>query len=99
MKDIIAGLILIVVGFIGLLVVSSILNGFVLVKLWEWFLVTPFGFPKLSVPVAIGISIIAKYLTIQQIPKTDNKSTDTYCFAIVYPLLTLCIGWVVHLFV
>lgn len=52
----------IIVSLLGLMVVLSILRGFVLSQLWGWFIV-PIGVPSISVPQAIGIAIIASVLT------------------------------------
>ena len=103
MRAILGAILCILTGFMGMIIVSSVLNGLVLVKLWSWFIVPTFALPVLSVPVAIGISILVKYLTLQKMPKDDNagaaKIGEAYGFAIAYPILTLFIGWLVHFFV
>lgn len=39
------------------------LDGFVLTKLWQWFIVSTFGVNPLTLIQAIGISAVVKYLT------------------------------------
>jgi len=104
MKQMLAALGLLFTGFIGLMVMSSIINGFVLTKLWAWFMVPAFGLPQLSIPIAIGVSMVVKYLTYQKPPESKdennvNKIGEALGFVIFYPLITLFIGWVVHFFV
>jgi len=104
MRQMLSAIGLLLTGFIGILVMSSIMNGFVLTKLWAWFMVPAFGLPQLSIPIAIGISIVIRYLTYQKPPEPEganniNKIGETLGFVIVYPIMTLFIGWVVHFFI
>ena len=103
MKQMLAALGLLFTGFIGLMVMSSIINGFVLTKLWAWFVVTTFELPQLSIPTAIGISMVVRYLTYQWQPDLEGGSGDKVAksvgFSIMFPFMTLCLGWIVHLFV
>lgn len=80
-------------------------NGFALSVLWEWFIVTGFNAPSISIPTAIGIALIVNFLTNK--PKKDNDTSNSdFLEGIVYvlilgiltPTLALAIGWVVTLF-
>lgn len=82
--------------------------GFVLTKLWLWFMVPTFGLPALSLPVAIGITMIVRFMCPKSIPKLEDfmkKDEETWItflkFAMLFvlPWLTLLIGWIVSLFV
>ncbi len=87
------------VGILALCGVSSILCGFVLTVLWGWFVVPTFGLPQLSLVPAIGVSMVASYLSHQYIPSKDGDSfTSALAYSITYPLITLLFGWIVHLF-
>lgn len=100
MRALFGAIICIIVGAIGMMVLSSVLGGFVLVKLWGWFIIPTFGLPALSIPVAIGITLMSKYMTIQKKPEMqDDDFVSQYSFAIAFPLVTLIIGWIVHFFV
>lgn len=99
-----AEVILAIIALPVLIVINSILNGFVLTVLWGWFVVPLFSLPPLNIPQAVGISIILSYLTHQ---KTDTKDKDdgfwstilsALLYIILYPLLVLAIAWVVQLF-
>lgn len=87
-------------GFIALMLIGAILNGFVLCKLWIWFIVPTFGLPTLTIPVALGISLMASYLTSRPDTNQDDK-TDwgmLLAMSLIYPLLVLLFGWFYTLF-
>ena len=97
-------ILLTIVGFIGMMIVSSIFNGYALSVLWGWFVVPTFGLPELTIAPAIGLAMVVSYLTHQH--RTDEKSeknfgeqmATTFSWAISKPLFALLFGWVVHLF-
>ena len=81
-------------------VASSLIYGFVLLRLWEWFVVPTFGLPLLSLPVAVGISLIVSLLTISS-PKTKDTREDSEKWvdrgvALIVPLLYLFFGWLFY---
>jgi len=92
------------VGFVALMVVSSILNGYVLSILWGWFVVPVFHLSPLTIVPAIGVALVVSYLTHQtndcqeKERSTSEKIAYAVAVAVVKPLLALCLGWVVHLF-
>jgi len=83
------------------MVLAPVWSGFVLSILWGWFLVPAFHLPQITIPLAIGISLVIGMLTYQvsaQEPdKTYTKRSIT--IAIVYPLLLLIFGAIVHIFI
>ncbi len=87
------------------IIVNALLSGWILSVLWGWFIIPVFHLPALTIPYAIGISIVAGLLTHQyQDRNTKNKSaeeriTDVLMVSIIDPLLVLVIAWVVKLFV
>lgn len=93
-----------IVGAVGLLligvsviVVASIVHGFVLQQLWSWFIV-PFDFPELGIAHAIGISGLIRYLTYQPFLKTQKVDWKQHlAFAVAYPSFILLFGYIVHL--
>jgi fatty acid desaturase len=96
------------VGFIGavagLLVAVCLLNGWVLLLLWRWFVPVLFpNVPLLTVPVAIGISLIVSLLTHQDMSDVAKKSeTDrwsTFAGLFTRPLFVLLIGWIVRQYI
>lgn len=100
------GLFSIVIGVVASIfiisAISSIINGFVLSKLWLWFIVPFFGFAPLSIPLAIGISLIVTFLTYHTIGlKAEDdaaKKRGNAVLVFVRPFVYLLFGWVVHSF-
>ena len=82
---------------IGLVASSAILRGWVLSLLWGWFFVPVLDLPPLSIPQAIGISIVVGVLAHQPDTLKDKyqDSSKVWIAAFVYPLTVLLIGWIV----
>ena len=99
------------IGIFATFVVTSfvawIWSGWVLTKLWHWFVVPFFEAHELRIPVAIGLAIIVGYLTKEVSPSSKpkvEKSTSEHLIefatiAILKPLVAFVVGWIVHLFV
>lgn len=82
------------------LFLEPFLYGFVLVKLWSWFVAPTFHVPNLNIPVALGISLVVGMLT-HQFVKTKEKveyETADFLGAVLRPLLYLGIGAIYHAF-
>jgi len=86
------------------LLLSTVLRGFVLVVLWSWFVVAHFHIAPLTIPVALGISLIVSFLTahvdLDDKPTGQAKSRlyKAISASLVVPIFTLALGWVYHLF-
>lgn len=88
-----------------IMVYTVTLNGWALAKLWAWFIVPSLGAPLLSVPYAIGVSLVVSYLA--HTAKHEDKEDKDYAeilvraFAIgtVKPLLALGFGAIVTRFI
>lgn len=78
---------------VGLL---AVWRGFVLTYLWSWFVVGYFHVPPLSIPIAIGLSLIAGFFSTHQ--KNDETLGNTLAMAVFAPAMTLFIGWIVTKF-
>ena len=93
-----------IVGFVVLMVLSSIFNGYALSVLWGWFVVPTLSAPALSLVPAIGISIVVSYLTYQHhnyVEKEQSFGTQVLygtITAIIRPSLALLFGSIVHSF-
>ncbi len=106
MKYIMTGLGMFVMVF-TCLVASSAWQGFVLTKVWGWFVVPSFGLTTLSIPVAIGLVCTMRLLTGLYNQATvfdkDDSKEDTFGKAIgvmfIAPLILLVIAWVATWFV
>src|SRR3989344_254836 len=107
----ILGAVIVVVGLVvgmlvligGIMVVATLLRGYVLSVLWRWFMVPTLGLPALSVAQAIGIALVVGMLTHQSqhyYPEDKDEKTSNKVVRIIEPFLTpfviLLIGWVVR---
>jgi hypothetical protein len=45
--------------------------------LWRWFIVKQFSLPELSLPLAVGVGLVAGSLTYQLPPDVVEKERDT----------------------
>ena len=91
------------VGIFALLVISSLLRGFVLVKIWGWFIVPLFHLPVLTLLPAIGLALVVGFMTYQYQYSKDERSAGEKVFesiflTFLYPLAVLLTGWVITLF-
>ena len=95
-------------------IATWILGAFALRTLWGWFLQTTYHLPVPSVPVAMGLMLIPPLFTTRVyaaylVQRTEDRSDEDEdrtrrvllidVLAIVLVLLTLGLGWLVHLFV
>lgn len=76
------------------------LRGYVVSKLWAWFIVPIFGLPTLSVAQAVGVSLVVTYFTYHQTPdlksKDKKEKIEAAVVSLSQPLLTLLMGYIVH---
>lgn len=85
-----------------LIIVSYLINGFVLSKMWLWFIVTTFDAPMLNIPQAIGVAMIVGFLTQHPAPKNKDGEKEwsqiitSVLSALIAPFITLLIAWTVY---
>lgn len=82
------------------LAAAYIWTGYVLSIMWAWFVTPTFGVPVLSVPIAIGVTMVAGMLTKQHVP--SDKDESKWMMPVrnfIGPALTLLIGWIVTRFI
>lgn len=97
-----AGCVFALVWFPLLMVALSIYHGFVLVQLWRWFIIPTFHAPALSLPAAIGLSLIVGFMA-KDHSSGDSDADRTFWESIAYatmkaailPTMTLTSGWIV----
>lgn len=87
------------------LVVSILISGFITMYFWKWFIVPVFDMDILSFSKAIGLSMFIMlfkkgYSQNGKNEKEDFKEKVKSCVGtIVYSLMVLLLGFVVHLFI
>lgn len=82
---------------------TSIWSGFVLTKLWLWFIVPVFALAPLAIVPAIGLAIVVSYLTLhvpyqKEQPSYGGLLGHQISSGIIHPLFALLVGWCVHQF-
>lgn len=80
-------------------------SGFVVSKLWLWFVVPALGVSPISIPVSLGLGLLANYLC-QNWQHTKSKSGESakeFVSAIITmyirPLIVLLMGWIFTWFI
>lgn len=80
---------------------TTVLRGYVIAKLWLWFIAATFGLPTLGIAQAAGIGLIVGFLALPEAkkPKDGEASTSAICFqvymAFLMPPFVLLVGWVI----
>lgn len=91
---VIFGIFIFVLGIVALYVPVAILRGWVLAKLWGWFVV-PLGVVPITIPWGIGIALVMGMFQSRSYPK-EEKEWAGLGFAIISPLFALLVGWIVQ---
>lgn len=83
---------------------SLLLYAWVLSILWGWFIIPVFDVDPLSIPLAIGLSLVSGMFRSSPKP-TNNESKDAvslagWAFGVMFlqPLILLLFGWIVTWF-
>lgn len=92
-------------AFLAASVPLTIYRGWVLSVLWGWFVGPLFGAPPLTIPFAIGLSLIVGFLTshYRREPKVESNEwwepmAEQTAWAALHPTIALGFGWVVAQF-
>lgn len=83
-------------------VFSDLFSGYVLSTLWGWFIVSKFGLPALSVPYALGIMVIATFLTARLAVRPEGEKVEymqQLAFSITKAAMCLLMGYIYLQFV
>jgi hypothetical protein len=75
-------------------VISLIIGGFVIMKLWLWFIVPTFEMNPLKIPEAIGIILLFTFMTIKKVKNQDTSEEmiENFFYLVIYSGLFLLIG-------
>ena len=91
---------LLLVALYPLLVfVSCLVHGFVVRTLWGWFFVPLLHLPALSLPGALGVSLVVSHFTTPMPHKEDDTGELAIVGLIVKPGLFLLLGWIVQAYI
>lgn len=83
---------------IALIVAAACLEGFVISALWGWFVSPTFGLPALSIPLALGISLVLSASRPPSPECEDGKEIERGVRVVLHPILCLLIGFIVKVF-
>lgn len=78
-----------------------VLRGFVLSRLWLWFVVPSFGIAAISIATGIGFSFIAVLLTNHLtvgLKASDNPILKSALMSMAATIVIFFCGYIVHLF-
>ena len=85
-----------VVTAVAVVVAYAAMCGWVVSTIWNWFVV-PLGLGHMSVPVAMGVTVLLNYL-FRSDDKIDPKSLKSVARAASRPLLVLATAYAISLF-
>lgn len=83
------------------LILSAIWRGYVLTKLWIWFIVSTFGASPLRIAEAIGVALVVSFLCYQYNSYEDKDASASerlikgISVALLSPAVVLLVGWIV----
>ena len=85
------------------MLISPIINGFVITKLWLWFIVPTFEANPLRVVEAIGLMFLINYIKAKQDKESDKyKFWERLVTNMIYLILmagfALLSGWIIQMF-
>lgn len=85
------------------MIISPIINGYVIMKLWAWFIVTTFNLPSLKIAQSVGIMLLINYFLAKLEKDSDKGFWESLggkmIFILVYSILTLISGLIVKQFI
>ena len=91
--------------FLGLIILMSLINGFVLMTLWEWFVTPTIGWRTINTVEGIGLGLLFSFITYHYKPSIEDdeeqgkKATMSALVGLVYPWIVLLLGYVVQFFI
>ena len=87
-------------GASAVMAVSFALNGYAVQHLWQWFVVPVFALPLLGFLQAVGLAMTSKYMCSRHTfcIKPDDVAEKRRAYSILFPLMTLAVGWVIKSF-
>ena len=89
--------------FVIAIIIAPVINGFVAMKLWAWFVVPTFDLQELHLVNTIGLLMLVGFVRAK---KSEKEETDNFwknfvekvIFVIIIAGFALFAGWIVTLF-
>jgi hypothetical protein len=71
-------------------------GGFVIMKIWNWFMPALFGLPTLTIAGAIAVSWVALAIHSRRPPAKAPSLGSDFNYMFVTPAIRLAFAWVLH---
>lgn len=84
-----------VVGIVALSAVAILVRGLVISQLWSWFVTIHFGLAPISIPEALGISLMLGFVTSAVDTSKSEGFASKLGFSISYSLAMWATGWLI----
>lgn len=94
----IAGYAIGIVIVVAMIFVLGILEGWAVSTLWNWFVATTFGLPRLFIPLAIGLAMTATVFQVPPCKARKEESIDRSIQLICQPFFCVLFGWIIKEF-
>lgn len=72
---------------------------FIIMMMWEWYIVAYFGANSISMAVAFGISLMISYMTHDMREKDERKPANIILYSIFFHSFILLLAWIGSFFV
>lgn len=81
-------------------VVLIVINGFIVMNLWNWFMVD-LGLPVISIGTAMGVALLVGVLTHQSAHSEDTRSQKDKAYgalydSLLYPAIMFLLGYIIQ---
>lgn len=88
-----------ILGYLAITIISFFLGGYAVQQLWQWFVVPVFHLPVMTFLQGIGLCITVRYFTHQHIVtvEPEDGSTARIVGSVLFPLVALFGGWIIHI--
>lgn len=81
-------------------IISIVLTGLVIKTYWEWFIISIFQIRPISIPEALGISLMISLLTLHSHKENNNKDLwEIILISLLSNLYYILVGYIIHLFI
>lgn len=94
-----------VVFAVLIFIVKAVMFGFVLMYLWQWFIMESFAVVALTYPQAISLIFVSRFLLLKGINSKEDEDLDyeslgkDFAHAVLYSILILGLGWLLSLLI
>ena len=85
-----------VIGIASFIAMTTLIDAWVVVTLWRWFIVPAFAASPMTMGTAIGVDLLVNLIHRPSGMPAELKLGDVLTRIFLVPVVALGIGWVVH---